>query len=195
MSRGLFIALEGLDGVGKSTVATALAASLSAELLGMPGIPRPVAHGVFTALGPDPTARCVFHAACARALGLRAVDLVGQGRSVVLDRYWLSSLAYARARGVGLDVAALEAVIPAPDLTVVLTLGESERHRRLVERGPTEVDRETMFSGFAERVGAEMRAARGPFAPTHWLDVSGLGSAAAHAAVYSLVNGSLVGGR
>ncbi len=156
---GLLIALEGLDGVGKSTLAAALAGALSGDALGMPGLPRSVAHGVFTGLGDDPTSRCLFHAACARALGMRARVLTAGGRHVVIDRYWRSSIAYARARGVTLDLAAVARAIPAPDLSIVVTLDETERQRRLEVRGPTAVDRETMAPGFAEAVSAELNRA------------------------------------
>ena len=79
---GRFTAVDGLDGVGKSTLAASLARVLGAELLAFPGMPRSSAHAVLTALGPDPTARCLFHAACARALGLRATSATAEGRDV-----------------------------------------------------------------------------------------------------------------
>ncbi len=189
VATGRLIAIEGLDGVGKSTMASSVSALLGAELLAMPGMPRPAAHAVLTALGPDPTARLLFHGACARGLGLRARLLCSEGRDVFVDRYWLSSLTYARARGVTLDVEALCSTIPAPDVTIVVTLSEAERKERLLARGPTEVDRETMAQGFAARVLNAMRdaAARGPFAPSCWLDVTGLDPAAARAAFIALV--------
>lgn len=189
---GRFIAVEGLDGVGKSTLAASVARLLGAELLAFPGMPRSAAHAVLTALGPDPTARCLFHAACSRALGLRAASLAADGRDVVVDRFWLSSLAYARARGVTLDVSSLEVIIPRPSVTVILTLPEAERHERLLARGPTDVDRETMTAGFAERVLAAMRE-RGPldgFAADHWLDVGGLDLARAHAVLLAAISTS-----
>ena len=88
-----------------------------------------------------------------------------------------------------MDVEALWSTIPAPDVTIVVTLSEAERQERLLARGPTEVDRETMAQGFAARVLNAMRdaALHGPFAPTSWLDVTGLDAAAARAAFIALV--------
>ncbi|MES2638576.1 MAG: phytanoyl-CoA dioxygenase family protein [Myxococcota bacterium] len=186
---GLLIALEGLDGVGKSTLAAALTAELSAEALAMPGLPRSVAHSVFAGLGDDPTSRCLFHAACARALGVKARELTAAGRHVIIDRYWLSSVAYARARGVTLDLDAVERAVPSPDVSVLVSLDEPERRLRLEVRGPTAVDRETMAPGFAQLVHAELtRADRGAaFGGQLLLDVSGQSPALALATTLALL--------
>lgn len=182
------VALEGLDGVGKSTLAADLAQALGAESLAMPGMPRTVAHGVFLAIGDDPTSRCLFHASCAHALGLKAREFASRGSNVVIDRYWLSSVAYARARGVTLSFVSVEQAIPAPDLTILVTLNEDERCRRLHIRGPTSVDRETMVPGFADRVLAELsRRDRGtPFQSPLLLDGSGPPGATLSAALAML---------
>lgn len=172
---GAFIAFEGLDGVGKSTLVEAAASALGAVSLAMPGVPRPVAHAVFTSLGHDATSRCLFHAACARALGQQARANTATGKHVLVDRYWLSSVAFARARGVSIDLTAVELAIPAPDLTLLLTVDEQERCRRLEARGATAVDRETMDPAFHKAALAEMmRADRQPvFGPSIAVYLSG----------------------
>ena len=187
--RGLVVALEGLDGVGKSTLAADMAQALGAESLAMPGMPRSVAHGVFLAIGDDPTSRCLFHASCAHALGLKAREFASRGRDVVIDRYWLSSVAYARARGVNISLDAVEQAIPAPDLTILVTLDEAERCRRLDIRGPTSVDRETMAHGFADRVLAEFtrRDRRTPFQSPLILDGTGRTPGAALSAALAVL--------
>jgi dTMP kinase len=75
-----------------------------------------------------------------------------------MDRYWLSTLAYARARGVVIDLSDVEAVVPAPDLTILLTLDEDERMRRIRDRGgATYEDLETAAPAFRDEVLREMR--------------------------------------
>lgn len=195
MNPGKFIVLEALDGVGKTTLTAGLATTLPAVALAMPGLPRPVMHAVFTGLGPDPTARCLFHAAAARAIGLRARELAAGGQHVIVDRYWLSALAYARARGMAADFSAIEAQIPEPDLTVVLTLAEGERQRRLVQRGATEVDRETLSTAFQSAVftefGHQDRAKA--WRPQLTFDVTGLTVAGALTKVLDALRGLGVG--
>lgn len=155
-STGAFIAFEGLDGVGKTTLVESVAAALGAVPLAMPGVPRPVAHAVFASFGHDATSRALFHAACARAIGQQARAITATGRHVVVDRYWLSSIAYARARAVCIDLTAVELAIPAPNLTLLLMIDEDERCRRLEARGATAVDRESMDRTFRDAAIAEM---------------------------------------
>lgn len=176
MTRALFVALEALDGVGKTTLAVDLADRLRGVAMDTPGAGlRPLRNDVLTALGPNQTSRCLFYAASVLAEGHRARAIADGGSSVVMDRYWLSTICYARARGVDLDVAAIEQMVPAPDVTVLVTLDEPERQRRLYERGYTDADRETLVPTFRERVLAEMmsndRAAH--VRPTVVLDVTG----------------------
>ena len=42
---------------------------------------------------------------------------------------------WARAHGVTTNFAEIEALVPSPDITVLLTLDEEERQRRLRSRG------------------------------------------------------------
>lgn len=186
---GAFIALEGLDGVGKSTLAVAVASALGALPLAMPGVPRPVAHAVFASFGHDATSRSLFHAACARGIGQQARAITATGRHVVADRYWLSAIAYARARAVELDLTAVEGAVPAPHLTLLLTVNEDERCRRLEARGATAVDRETMDRAFRDAALREMmRVDRGTaFQPVVTVDLSSLSASDALAAVMEIL--------
>lgn len=182
MRGALFIALEALDGVGKTTLAADLAGRLDGIALDTPGPElRLASPSVLSALGPHQTARCLFYAASVLVAGERARALVNGGWSVVMDRYWLSTISYARARGVTLDLRAIEASIPAPDATVLVMLDEDERQRRLRARGCTEADRETLAREFRTRVLREMRSAeRAPsLRPTIVVDVTGAGRAEA----------------
>src|SRR6185436_3923538 len=96
---------------------------------------RPVVGTILDGLGENQEARCLFYAATVLAAGSRARREADAGRIVVMDSYWLSTIAYARARGVTVDFAEIETIVPKPDLTVLLTLDEVERQRRLRARG------------------------------------------------------------
>ena len=126
----MFVAIEGLDGVGKTTLVNALAEHYEGEAANTPGpVLRGLTDQILDALGNDQTARCLFYAASVFSEGKRARQAADGGRVVIMDRYWLSTIAYARARGVTLDLSSLEAVVPVPDVTVLLTLEETERLR------------------------------------------------------------------
>lgn len=155
----MFIAIEGLDAVGKTTVTEALAGHLGAVAMNTPGPDlRLLSDRILAALGDDQAARCLFYAASVLAQGRRARAIADQGGMVVMDRYWLSTVSYARARGVSLDLTAVERIVPLPDATLLLTLDEGERVRRLGSRGATSADIETLDEVFRETVVREMRS-------------------------------------
>lgn len=160
MSAGLFIVLEALDGVGKTTLARDLAHRLGGVSMDTPGPElRAVSPTVLAGLGPDQDARCLFYAASVLALGRRARDLADTGTIVIMDRYWLSTVSYARTRGATVALDAVERSVPRPDITVLLTLDEDERQRRLHSRGFTAADRETLSPRFRASVLHEMMSA------------------------------------
>ena len=173
----LFIVVEALDAVGKTTLVQNLAERLDAVAMNTPGPGlRAVSDAVLLGLGAHQEARCLFYAASVLARGAEARSLVDRGRSVVMDRYWLSTIAYARARGVTHRFAEVEALVPVPDVTVVLTLDEDERVRRMTGRGnTTEADRETLDSEFQRTVNKVMMSADRleGLRPTLRVDVSG----------------------
>ena len=159
-----FIVLEALDGVGKTTLVQSLAQALGGVAMNTPGPElRALGPGLLAGIGPDQTARALFYGATVRAQGVAARRIVDGGRSVVMDRYWLSTLSYARARGVQGALEGLEPLLPPADLTLLLTLPEAERVHRIHARGQaTAADRETFNPDFRARVLAEMRAPRLP---------------------------------
>ena len=188
---GRFIAIESLDGVGKTTLIAGLANALGAVPMATPG-PAIKAHSeeILAALGDDQTARCLFYASTVVAQGRRARAIADAGGLVVMDRYWLSTLSYARARGVTADLSGLEEAVPVPDVTVLLTLDEDERRRRLLRRGgATAADIETLDDRFRAVVFGVMRctgARSGGFMPVE-IDVSGADQAEALARVVDIV--------
>ncbi|MGB1091413.1 MAG: dTMP kinase [Oceanobacter sp.] len=152
-----FIVLEALDGVGKTTLAKNLAEHYGCTFLTTPGKElQPLRGDIIKGLGESQTARALFYAATVQAEGERAASLCQQGQSVVMDRYSASTIAYAKARGVtaNLDVALSHAI--KPDFTILLTLDEQERQKRLAERGTTAEDLETLQPEFRQQVMEEL---------------------------------------
>jgi dTMP kinase len=174
--RGLFLVVEALDGVGKTTLVRNLAAGLGAVPMATPGDAlKPLSSQILDALGDHQAARCLFYGATVLAQGRRAREVADSGGVVVMDRYWLSTLAYARARGVVTDLAAIEALVPVPDITVLLTLDEVERVRRLRARGgETAADIETLNPQFRRAVLDEMNRDRMGLRPVR-VDVTDAG--------------------
>lgn len=137
MSRGpaLLVVLEGLDGVGKSTLSPLLAQALDAELLQTPPeVFRPVRSEIEAAVAHHPLARTLFYAATVAMASDRARQVLESGRSVVLDRYWLSTVAYARLRGVKNRFASITADFLRPHATIYLHARTAVRRQRLAGR-------------------------------------------------------------
>lgn len=187
---GCFVALESLDGIGKTTLLHSLAKALQAVEMATPGPQlRHSMDSLLELVGDNQAARAALYASTVLREGRVARDHAAQGRWVVMDRYWLSTLAYARARGLTDDLSRLEASVCPPDVTVVLTLEEAERVRRLRERSTfTSADAETLNPRFRDMVMQEM------LDPRHaerfgviTLDVTGLDPAQVTAAAVQLL--------
>jgi dTMP kinase len=157
--RGRLITIEGLDGAGKTTLATALVRELAAagrpvELLREPG-------GVelserIRALVKDPALRVdaraealLYAAARAQLVAERVAPALAEGRWLLLDRFVDSSLAYQGA-GRGLGVEAVRAINElatdglAPDRTLLVRVDADTRAARRDGRGeePDRLERE-----------------------------------------------------
>lgn len=170
MARGRLITIEGLDGAGKSTLATSLQRELAklipttpVELLREPG-------GVETserirALVKDPslsvyprTEALLYAAARAQLVEERLEPLIEQGAIVLLDRFVDSSLAYQGAgRSLGIDaIRAINSFATgplAPDRTLLLRISPAEGRRRQHGRGEEpdrlELENESFFAAIA----------------------------------------------
>jgi dTMP kinase len=146
--QSLFLVLEGLDGVGTTTIAGLLAENLSARDLQVCLTAEPTngplgrllrAH-VKGDINLDPqTAALAFTGDRADHLDRVIRPALRRGQIVVCDRYLLSTLAYQGAEGVAREtVMAASAGFEVPDLTVVLDVPESVRVERLAGRSATE---------------------------------------------------------
>jgi dTMP kinase len=169
MTRGRLITIEGLDGAGKTTLATALADALReqgrrVELRREPG-------GVelserVRALVKDPAltvgarAEALLYAAARAQLVEEALEpLLTGGAWVLLDRFIDSSLAY-QGGGRGLGVAAVRAINLfgtgglAPDRTLLLRVDPATGRARQEGRGEGSDRLEREDGAFFERIAA-----------------------------------------
>lgn len=160
MSPGRMVVVEGLDGVGKSTLVVALASRLGVEPIATPGEAfRPVRAAAEAAFQDSPLARQLFYATTVLAASERAARVLAAGGDVVVDRYLLSTLVYAGARGPTLDLEPVLGALTVPDLTVYLRVDEAERRRRLDGRATsTEEDRWTLDARRRAALDAAFRA-------------------------------------
>ncbi|WP_276667332.1 dTMP kinase [Thalassolituus oleivorans] len=144
-----FIVLEGLDGVGKSTLARRLAESEEYQLMTTPGAELlPIRAEIVNGLGSSQTAKALFYAATVQAEGEKVRAFNKNGRAVIMDRYRASTIAYAQQRGVTLDLTSILCQAYQPHLSILLTLDEDERQQRLHSRGTTAEDIETLNPDF-----------------------------------------------
>jgi len=169
MAAGLLITIEGLDGAGKSTLASALADELRArgervELLREPG-------GVETserirALVADPqleiaprTEALLYAAARAQLVSERVEPLLAEGAIVLLDRFVDSSLAY-QGGGRALGVAQVRAINEfatrglRPDRTLLLSIAPGAGAARVGARAHTRDRLEREDEAFFDAIAA-----------------------------------------
>jgi dTMP kinase len=146
VNRGRLIAFEGLDGCGKSTQVAALVGALRAagrDVLatcepssGPSGLRIREMARSGSRLPPEEELRWFVED---RRVHVRETlePALADGRVVVTDRYFLSSVAYQGARGLDWRriLASSEAEFPLPDLALILELGVGEGLARVRGRG------------------------------------------------------------
>ena len=176
MPRGFFVVLEGPEGAGKTTLATALVARMQEDgiepvMVREPG-GTPVAEALRRELldpGRSWSAEMeLLYMTTARAdLVTRVIrPALEHGKVVLSDRYDLSTLAYQGA-GRGLPMEHVRWVNQsatgglAPDLTLVLDLAPElgRARQRLAGKGADRMEREG--AAFHDRVAAAYLAATG----------------------------------
>jgi len=128
-TRGRLIAVEGIDGAGKTTLAEGIAAALpDVAVLREPGgavLSERIRELVKDpALEVDPRAEALLYAAArAQLVREKLVPLLTAGRTVLLDRFVDSSLAYQGAgRGLGMEAIAAVNRFATDGLQADLTL-------------------------------------------------------------------------
>jgi dTMP kinase len=124
----MFIVLEGIDGSGKSEVATKLAEKMGGIVYATPPERyRQLRRQIDTSSSPErhfEFYREAVFAASTEITGLRA-----EGKVVVCDRYWLTTVVYHRAGGMEVDDSQFLSLIQ-PDLTVLLYVSPEVQRQR-----------------------------------------------------------------
>ena len=193
-ARGRLIALEGIDGSGKSTQARALAEALGAKLTFEPGATPVGARLRQLLLAPDapppsPRAEALLMAADrAEHVALVLEPALAAGAWVVSDRYTASTIAY-QGYGRGLDHAALDELVRwatgglAADLSILVDVSVEVAASRLAAAGRGGADRmERLGPAFARRVREGFHA-QAAAEPQRWIVVDGeaeVGALTAH---------------
>jgi dTMP kinase len=175
--RGRLLVLEGPEGVGKTTQASALVGVLTRQLAGRVQAYRepggtPLGDEIRALLlNPDevriePRAEALLFMAARAQLACRIESQLTAGVTVVLDRFFLSTYAY-QIVGRGLPAAEIRSANALavgdlrPDLTVLLTCDLAVARSRMLARG--DLDRmELEGVDFHERVTTAFLAAADP---------------------------------
>jgi len=136
---GCFIAIEGLDGSGGTTQVQKLCSVLEAHATAEPS-DGPVGHLIRQTLRDEvPLGEGVlpmlFAADRADHLAREIEPLLAQGRVVVSDRYYASSLAYQSLVAPLGEVVRLNEGFRAPDVTIFLDLSPEACIERISARG------------------------------------------------------------
>jgi dTMP kinase len=190
---GRLIALEGIDGCGKSTQARLLAEATGALLTFEPGdtalgrrIRSLILGDELGALGPVPRAEALLLAADRAQHVAEVIDpAISEGRWVVSDRFSGSTLAYQGwGRGLELDglrqVAGWAAGGRWPDLSVLVDVPVDLARQRKASAAPDRLER--LGAAFDERVQLGFRHLAFED-PERWLVVDGTGTVDEVAAV------------
>lgn len=139
----MFIAIEGVDGVGKTTVARLLAEQLQCEFVEKPfhllldTLPVEDAYGVITRqVNSCPVnVRAWFY-----GTGLMCLSEQYAGQNLITDRYLLSNYAWNSAEGNNVLFDVLVNQVRIPNMTVLLTAPPGIITQRIRGRNATDPD-------------------------------------------------------
>jgi dTMP kinase len=139
-----FVAVEGIDGSGKSTVIRLLAETLprvyvTREPSGGP-IGRLIREWALRGGSVDPYVDALLFAADRIEHYRREIEpKIRENFLVITERYIESSIAYQGAAGVSIEfVKYINSLVPRPDLTIILDVDPEIAVARIVRRGGVE---------------------------------------------------------
>ncbi len=138
----MFIALEGADGTGKTTLCGLLAERLGATARATP----PKAHMQHRELvDRDACAEdhYQFYRGGIHLASQEIAEMLERKQGVVIDRYWLTTFTYHQLRGVPVSRDDFKDIV-MPTLTVILALNCDIQVARMRERGLSVGDRQSL---------------------------------------------------
>jgi thymidylate kinase len=135
----MFLALEGIDCSGKTTITQLLAAQEGM----IPYATPPTAYRnqrerIDAEASPEEHYR--FYLDGMRVASSEISIMLAKGGSVVCDRYWFTTYVYHRVMGLDVDAADFANMI-MPDLTVLLLVSKEVQAERFLKRGLSAGDR------------------------------------------------------
>ena len=173
------ILVEGLDGVGKSTLVNALATKLNAELIcSPPKIPDPVVSNSDLRIRMDQTGPCTRreYYRCGNFHASLLIEEARKNRPVVLDRYWPSTASFAMLDDLNPGwerIGTWPNGLVEPDIIILLTVNEENRIKRMKNRGLAITEEEVRLNEGKKSRDHVLRALRS-FDPIE-IDTSHLG--------------------
>lgn len=130
----MIIVLEGLEGVGKTTLSKMISSALPAEYLKSPPPDLNLVRGYYSEIN-DKSANFYFYLSGLAALQEQIKPFKGSENHLVIDRYIDSTIAY-HADGVNFTAPAYESsAFLVPDLKIHITCPEQDRLDRMQNRG------------------------------------------------------------
>ena len=129
----MFIVLEGADGTGKSTLVSRVANTLGGVAYATP----PKKYRQYSEkLHKDASAdqHYAFYKDAVVDASEEIRSLVSEGKTVVCDRYWISTLTYHQVMGVNAKMADFGEILQ-PDLTFLLVADPDTQIERMLVRG------------------------------------------------------------
>ena len=153
--RGPLVALEGLSGVGKSTIALIVAETIGGVVFKTPSGVFAECRDLVDRGDINPTSRYFFYLASV-VDSSKEIDSLLKKHAVVCDRYVLTTQCYHAALGVKtIDLSKLPFV--TPNETFLITCDEEQRISRLAHRGLSYNDRQEALLKIDARFLAEYR--------------------------------------